>query len=64
MRSPINLKLAIANDNWVNLRYAVKDYKSAIADLQQAAQIYRQQNNTEAYQKIQEGISILQTSPE
>ena len=36
----------------------------AIADWQAAAQLYRQQNNTEAYQKIQEGLSVLQTLPE
>ena len=63
MRSPINLKFAIAYNNRGLLRYAVKEYRSAIADWQTAAQLYRQQNNTEAYQKIQEGLSILQTSP-
>lgn len=42
----------------------LKNYLGAIADWQTAAQLYRQQNNTEAYQKVQKGLTLLQNLPE
>lgn len=56
-------KLAIADNNRGNLRYAVKDYKSAIAYLQTASQLLRPQRDIETYQKIQQASTQLQALP-
>ena len=59
----INPESAKAYYNRGFLRYEVKNYQGAIADLQTAAQLFRQQGNSEAYQQVQQAISQLQALP-
>ncbi len=56
----INPNLALAYGNRGNARYELGDKEGAIVDLQKAAELFRQQGNTELYQKALELIRKYQ----
>jgi tetratricopeptide (TPR) repeat protein len=56
----INPNYALAYNNRGNARYDLGDKEGAIVDLQKAAELLRQQGNTEGYQKVLELIKEYQ----